>query len=616
VHYRYLQQTLDEAWLHNQARLRLPKNARRDRERVDAEASKLRNEVMELNERLAKLCGLSSATWQARAARIENRVERMAASVNERRWERFETELTKLDVEPVLDRPPWWNVAANLPDALRALGTPEEVAWEPVIVKEQVDYHLVVENLPTRVAEEIRGHADRFPGVRVIDVPRRTYPGGMLAANVLGHLGPSEKTNASHPTPETTSTVGVLGLERVLEPRLAGQPGKAVEHTDRRGQLISTTPVEPARDGNDIPLTLDPDCQHAAEALLDRALARNRHARGGAIVLLDVKNGDVLALASAPRFDPTAFALADSEAIGRTLTDRGQPMFDRATRMALPPGALAKPFVALGMLESKRVPAHAPFHCDGYLRDPEGLRCAIYRQQGVGHGEMTLADALTRNCNVYFAHYGNILGADLLSHAVARFGFGRATGIELSAEAKGLLPLPLASADDAAPRYRTGEAQLLAIGQGSITVTPLQMARAMAMLASGGSLVTPRLVRASDPSTGATESIGANSSTLFLLREALRRAVADEDGAAHDALWMEGISIAGLAATGEVAGELADHAWCAGYLPANAPRLAFAIAIEHGGDGARAAAPAAKRLIQRLGQLGWFESQLVTSAER
>ena len=617
VHYRYLQHTPDESWLRNQARQRLPKSDRRKRERVEAETAALAAELTRLNRLLAENCGLTWQEWQSRAGRIENRIETMAAHVNERRWERFEGNLLAPSPVSPTDRPPWWNVAANLPDALRALGTPEEPAWEAVILKEQVDYHIMVENLPPTVAEEIRTHADRYPGVRVIDVPRRTYSGKTFAANVLGHLGRSDQLDSSPHAADVVATVGLLGLERVLELQLGGHPGKALEHTDRRGQLISTMPIESATDGNDVQLTLDSDCQRTAEALLDRTLVRNHKARGGAIVVLDVTNGEVLALASAPRFDPNAFALANADAIHRALTDSNRPMFDRAARMALPPGALAKPFVAVAMLESGRVPEHAAFCCEGYFRDPEGLCCAIYRQQGVGHGDVTLATALAKNCNVFFAHYAGVLGADSLVARMTGFGFGQPTRIELADEASGSLPHPIEGANGVAGDYRTGEAQLVALGQGNFTVTPLQMARAMAVIANGGKVLTPKLVRdSSDEGSEPPEWISTNVGALAAVREALRRAVTDEEGAAHDALVIDGIAIAGLAATGEVSGAAVDHAWCAGYFPAGAPRFAFAVAIEHGGDGAKVAAPIAKRLIQRLGQLRWFDPPLVQSTDR
>jgi penicillin-binding protein 2 len=605
IHYRYLQQAQDESWLRTQARLRLPKSERRNRDRLTAEIAVFRSEIASLNRRLAALCQIPIETWQARAARIEYRVENIASHVNTRRWERFEqrrsAELSSSAMEPAA----WWNVPANLPDALRALGTPEETVWEPVVVKEQVDYHIFVEDLPANIADEIREHADRYPGVRILEVQRRTYPHNTLAANVLGHLGRSETTNAPQSSANTTITTGVLGLEKVLEPRLAGVSGRAIEHTDRRGQLISTAALQPAQNGADVRLTIDARYQQAAEALLDRVLSRSRHARGGAIVFVEIPSGAVLSLASAPRFDPNAFALLDTEAIRNVLSDPGEPMFDRATRMALPPGSLAQLFAAAAMIDSKRVPLHAPFQCEGFLKDPDAQSCPLYRRQGVGHGEITIADALAKNCQMFFAHYAGVLGVEPLVQSASRFGFGARTGIEIN-EATGTLPQP--TTRDAQADYRLGDAQLTAAGQGRFTATTIQMARAIATIAGEGRLPKLTLLADAEIDTATTSSSDVSPTTLSMIRDAMRQAVTNEEGVAHNALMIDGISVAALTATGAVTGDATDHAWCAGFLPADEPRYAFVVAIEHGGDGEKLAGPIAKRFLSRLVQLGCLQS--------
>ena len=613
VHYRYLQQTPDETWLRNQARMRLPKAERRDRERLAAEMAALRTELRELNLRLAALSNLSPQAWRQRTASIEQRVEKIAASVNRRRWRQFEHEQFSADPAPQTVRQPWWNVAANLPDALTALATPEEPDWEPVIVLEEVDYHILVENLPQSVAAEIQEHADRYPGVRVLDVPRRTYPCNLLAANVVGHLqrrprqtqliSRGDDPQASADADNALEMIGAMGIERVWEGQLRGVAGNAIEHIDRRGQLLSTARVRLPRHGRDVHLSIDAACQQAAEVLLDRAITARNGPVGGTVVLLDVHSGEVLALASGPRFNPNAFSLGDNGAITEALSDAGQPMFNRATRMALPPGELAQPFAVIAMLESGRVPAHVPFHCQGYLRDPDGVQCATYRQQGLGHGDVTLADALRGNCRVCLAHYAGVIPAEGFFRSVSRFGFGQTSEIELS-QSVGSLPQPIA-VENGAAEFATGEAQLLALGQGRFTATPLQMARAMAAIANGGKLIEPRLV-VDDEMSHETTYASAAGSNLALVRQALAEAVSDREGAAHDALFVDGVPVAGLCATGEISGDAVGHAWCGGFVPADEPHYAFAIALEHGGSGKKRAGPLAKRLIQRLDQLGWF----------
>lgn len=593
MHYRYLQREPEPAWLRAQARRRLSGSERRNRQRVDAATAAFRQQIQSLNSRLASMCGLSDSAWRANNARIESQIETMAAKVNARRWEKFSDRLD--EAPPVAPQSaPWWDVAANLPDAVRALGTPEPPMWEPVVLKEQVDYHILVENVPPAVASVIRKSPEQFPGVRIMEVPRRTYPAGTLAANLLGHIRVSDEPRE---TPGAPIITGELGLEKSLDNLLGGTNGRAIERTDRRGQLLATDVAQAAVNGADVKTTLHADYQSAAEALLDHVLERTRQATGGALVLLNVQTGEVLTLASAPRFDPNAFALGDNRAIAATFSDVRQPMFDRAARMALPPGGLMQPFAAVAMIESNRVPSQVAFECPGQLSARGDIACAVFQQQGEGHGGVTMAEAIGCNCRVYFAHYAAAVGVPRLLQTAQRFGFGTPAGIEWLPEAGGTLP---AATPQETGRTGDGTAQLLAIGQGSVSVTPLQLACAMGAIANEGRLHTPRLL-----STTPTRVVrtGISPSALSLVRKSLQRAVEVAGDATHSELATDAVRVAGIAATADVGGDRAPHAWCAGFFPADAPKYAFAVAIEHGGDGSRTAAPVARRMIERVAEV-------------
>src|SRR6185295_14272286 len=153
---------------------------------------------------------------------------------------------------------------------------------------------------------------------------------------------------------------------------------------------------------------------------------------------------------------------------------------------AIPPGSVFKPLMALALLESKVTSEEETFACQGYLSEPERMRCQIYRQHGIGHGHITLADALAQSCNVYFFHHAGELGAVRLVDWASRFGFGQATGLELSGESAGLLPGP-------SELRENSQTQMLAIGQATLTATPLQIVRMYAAIANGGYLLTPRV---------------------------------------------------------------------------------------------------------------------------
>jgi len=574
VHYRYLEEPPDPAWLRAAARARLAKSERKDPGRVAEEEARLRAERAEVAGRLGRLCGLSSEAWSGRARQIQDRVEAIAENVNRRRLQR----------------------------------SMEESPLERITVSEERDYHVIAEDLPLAVAAEVESSPERYPGVKIVERRRRMYPAGPMAAHVLA------------------------GLERQYESLLHGRPGTLVERTDRSGRVLARErAVEPGI-GRDLLLTLDPRLQATAEALLDGAVARRGLAgppvepAGGAIVVLDTRSGAILAAASAPRFDPNAFAGGDGARVAALLADPGHPLFDRATRMAIPPGSVFKIVSAAALVEAAAIDPHEPFFCQGYLHAPDRQRCAIYRRHGVGHDDVTLADALAQSCNVYFFHHAGRLGPRGLVDWASRFGFGRVTGVDLPGEAAGTLPAP---ADDGSPSARASglaEAQLLSIGQGPLEVTPLQVARMMAAVANGGLLVTPHVVcglgltEHGEPTPDASaESAeppirvpppqpipGLHPATLAAIGEGLTRVVSDPRGTAHATVFLDSIEIAGKTGTAETDEAAAEHAWFAGYAPAGRPQVAFAVALEHAGDAAEAAGPVAKRLVLRLQELGYF----------
>ncbi|MBN2475467.1 MAG: hypothetical protein JXB62_12725 [Pirellulales bacterium] len=588
VMYRYLQQPPDPRWLRTMVRRRLSSAQRKDPERVAAEEDRLRQQRNDLAQRLARLCGLSADEWARRAARVQSRVERIAQSVRRRR----RADLT---------------------------------------VAEELDYHVMVENVPLAVVAEIEGLREQYPGVKILTRSRRAYPSGSLAAHVLGHLGPVAGDRLDQPEADydADELVGKTGLERQYESLLRGRRGVVVELTDHGGRILSTYHrLEPGA-GRDLVLTLSPPLQRAAESLLEAAVQRRALRRpddepaGGAVVVIDVHSGAVRAAASAPRFDPNVFVSGKAEDRAALLGDEAHPLFDRAVRMAIPPGSVFKVVSAVALLEAAAVDPDEPFFCQGYLHQPDRQRCAIYRRTGTGHGEVTLSDALAQSCNVYFFHHVDALGPEPLAGWASRFGFGRTTGVDLPSEADGNLPQPATIQQTAGHRWRPGDTQSLAVGQGGLTATPLQVVRMMAAIANGGRLVTPHLVsglalpqRAEDAATAEDDADDPiriapprpipdlGGETIEAIRQGLLRVVCDPQGTAHATVYLEGVSVAGKTGTAETGGGRGDHAWFAGYVPAEKPRWAMVVALEHAGDAATAAGPVAKRLVLHMQQLG------------
>jgi penicillin-binding protein 2 len=629
VQYRRLEQPPDPNWLEAEARRRLPRAERRDRSRREAEKAKLLTEREEMYVRLAALCGRTPDAFRARAAEIQARVERIAASINARR-RRLHDE-RRADAEAVRTGVPrddeGWLPRTGRWLAALVVAPQDEAPYSPIDAAEEHEHHVLCEDVPLEAVAEIAAHPERYPGVRIVERRRRVYPSGPLAAHALGHLGADD----------SGAWAGRLGAERQFESLLCGRDGRLVELRNRGGQTLSSVREEEPRAGRDLSLSIDPALQRTAETLLDQALARAARsaagATGGAIVVMNVATGDVLAAASAPRFDPNAFAAAERAALEQLLDSPSHPLFDRTIRMAIPPGSTFKALSAIALLEHGAVTPDETFYCQGFLHQPTRQRCMLYRRHGRGHEDVTLCDALAQSCNVYFFHFAEQAGAAPLVAWAEKFGFGEITGIDLPGESPGRLPSP-ATVRAQGRAWRDGDTPALAIGQGGLTATPLQIARLFAAIANGGKLVTPRIalrvgMGVDDPQSAedldeesqtsrvASQPIeGLHPETLAAVRRGLEQVVADESGTAHRTVYNDSVTIAGKTGTAETGGGQADHAWFAGYAPAEAPVVAFAIALEHAGGGGETAGPIAKRLVQKLDSLGYFRRARMASRTR
>jgi penicillin-binding protein 2 len=604
VHYRWLEEPADPAWLARQARSRLTRQERRDRGKLAAAEQTLLAERTRLHERLARLCGMPLEDWQLRAARVQERVANLAEHVNQRRLQRF-LALARREDQPEQAAGAWLD---DVGAALAEMLAPEQTAPPvPVVLAEQEEYHPLVEDVPAEVAAEIAAHPGDYPGTKIVELAERDYPATALAAHVVGQLGAASETenlDAASGLRDSHLIVGRTGIERLEDAALRGQPGLDVERIDHRGRAIGLEHRRRPQPGHDVTLSIDPPLQRAAEILLDDACRRAGAAElpeGAAAVVMDVETGELWVSACAPRFDPRIFAAGDSSRLAALFAAPNHPLVDRVAKMAIPPGSVFKTVTAVALVEEGVCDPDEPFFCQGFLDTPDSQRCLLFRQQGVGHEEVTLPDALARSCNVYFFYHARALGIDRLLAWSERFGFGQPTGVDLPEEAAGNLPHPDRGAS---PGQRTSAAQSLAIGQGKLSVTPLQIVRLMSALANGGRLIVPTLKkRCQEPFSAAGQPIRLKAETLEAVREGLSRAVADPDGTAYSSARLPNVAIAGKTGTAQTAG--ADHAWFAGYAPADAPRVAVVVVLEHGGpaEGAARIARALVAQMQRLDRL-------------
>ena len=617
VHYRWIEEPADPGWLRWMARSQLTRAERKDKTRVAQVKAEVLAERQALASRVIDLTGISPEQWNERATRIRSRVEHIRDSVNRRRKQAFENERDSVPESPGTF---WARTRATLIDILRSS---ESDRFEPIHVAEEYDYHVIIDDLPLETVATIEGHPNDYPGVRLVAQQRRTYPHGGQFAHVLGYLGAVEPEELDvDPAYHPEAWVGRSGLERTYEKALRGTPGLAVEQTDRSGRILATELRRKPAVGRDLLLTVDVTLQQAAQSLLEQALQRRRQrlpdARpaGGAIVVLNARTGAILAAASAPTFDPNVFGGSNPSDVERLLEDPANPLFNRTVQMAIPPGSVFKVATSVALLHEGSVRPGEPMHCQGYLRTPDRLRCAIFRKHGVGHGEVTLSDALCESCNVYFLHHAGRLGWTPIADWAWRLGFGHLTGIDLPQEASGHLPLPRPMSEDGIDRH----AELPSIGQGNLTATPIQIARMMAAIANGGKLVTPHVVRGyglplADDDTSTVEIStetgtvtptppeqieGLSPAVLTAIRAALLRTVTDPAGTAYDGDVQSTVSWAGKTGTAETGIDRQEHAWFAGYAPADKPRVAFVVVLEHAGNASETAVPVAKRLVNAI----------------
>jgi penicillin-binding protein 2 len=497
--------------------------------------------------------------------------------------------------------------------ALRArLGTPQgRGRFQPVRLGADLSYDH---------RARVESHLYALPGVSTGVSPRRHYVHGELAAHLLGTIGEIQRAQlqARASDYQQGEIVGQSGLEKLLEDELRGRAGGRNVVVNVAGRVMQVLDERPAEPGGSVTLTLDLDLQQAAEeGFLPEVLGAP--ARMGAAVALDPRNGDVLAFVSKPAFDPNAFAGGvDPETWKRLVADEWRPLQNRALAGQYPPGSAFKPIVAAAVLADRVMSPHELVYCPGFYR----LGNRVYRcWRREGHGAVDLREALKRSCDVYFYTAGVALGVDRIAEFARFFGLGEATGIPLGDEKPGLVPTSAWKERRFGEPWMKGETVSTSIGQGFNLVTPLQLAVAYAALANGGLVYEPRIVlrhlsrdgelhEAGEPKV--VQRVPIAPELLEIVRDALT-AVVEEPGGTGGRSRVPGVRVAGKTGTAqvvhlqhtedleedEVPMRYRDHAWFAAFAPAEAPEIAVAVLVEHGGHGGSAAAPIAQRILAR-----------------
>jgi len=479
-------------------------------------------------------------------------------------------------------------------------------------------------NLSEREVARFAVNRHRFQAADVVPYLSRNYPYGELLTHVLGYVGrldADDIASVEKGNYRGTRFIGKIGVEQFREKELHGLSGFERVETNARGRVLNVLERQDAISGTDFILSIDVAVQQAAwDALGDRP---------GSVVAIDPVDGSVIALVSKPAYDPNAFVHGISQrAYSDILETPGRPLFNRALNGGYEPGSTLKPFVGLAGLElgvvtpRTRVFSNGKFYIEGYSRP--------YRDwKDKGHGWVDIRSALEQSVNTYFYQLAVDMGIDRMHDYLSQFGFGSVTGIDIPGEGKGLLPSrewKRAARDE--PWY-AGETVIAGIGQGFNVITPLQLANAVATLVNGGVRYEPRLLYAAKAAGGEkAKRIEApidfqvpvsDQENWQTILDGMDRVVNGLRGTARGVAVDAHYRTAGKTGTAqvyqlgvdkedddnEVIQSLRDHALFIAFAPVEAPRIAVAVVVEHGGAGSTAAAPIARATLD-----AWLDQEI------
>ncbi len=514
-------------------------------------------------------------------------------------------------------------VVEDSPDprqTVRALA--EIVSEEPAVLLERLanqnkrrrfEAKILMRDVSRDTVALVEAQRHRLPGIIVSVVPTRDYVHGALAAHLIGYIREINSEQLKSPLYSgyrSGELIGQYGIESKLERYLQGERGAQAVIVNASGNKIGEGFHKQEISGSNVTLTINRKMQEVA----DKALEGKR----GAVVALDVRSGEVLAMASAPHFEPALFTSEISKETWADLVDStNNKLSNRVIQGAYPPGSVFKIFVAIAALsEGVMGPSETTF-CPGFLQfGRRSFKCHKHS----GHGSTNLFDAIVQSCDVYFYTVGQRLGVDRIYHyAHDIFGLGEQTGIDLSEENPGLIPSTawkeryFKKKED--QKWYPGETLPVAIGQGAITTTPIQLAASMAAVVNGGKLLKPIVVKKIVASDGrelqqsaiepqAVRVLDIEPAILEQAKKSMLGVVEDVRGTGHKAALPKtsGIAVAGKTGTAQAASREArarneDHAWFAGYAPANKPEIVVVALVESAGHGGSIAAPIAREVM-------------------
>jgi penicillin-binding protein 2 len=478
--------------------------------------------------------------------------------------------------------------------------------FRPVKIKSDIDWNELA------VLESNRVH---LPGL-IVDVrPRRAYNHGYLASHLIGYLGEVDENELkqSKDAPyRMGALIGKYGVEYRWEADLRGVDGGRQIEVDAMGREIkSLRSIDPVP-GNNLILTIDLELQKEAEEAFQK--------KNGALIAMNPNNGRILAMVSKPCFLPDFFTRSISPEEWKSLTENPHhPLQNRGIQGQYPPGSVFKIITAIAGLESGMITPDTQLTCTGtYLYGDRDFRCW---KQG-GHGALNLHRAIAESCDIYFYQLGLKVGVDVIAHYANEFGLGKMTGITLPHEKSGMVPSTYWKKKRFGVSWYSGETLSFAVGQGYLNTTPIQLLTLISAVANGGKIYLPQVVERVENIYGdilkeyppvEVGKADVSENTLHIIQKALMGAINEPHGTG----WMSAlkeVKVAGKTGTAQVIGmpgdfkredinripyKFRDHAWFVAYAPFENPQISIVVLVEHGGFGAEAAAPIAKKVIEK-----------------
>jgi penicillin-binding protein 2 len=536
-------------------------------------------------------------------------------------------------------------IRTEIMDHLRP-GWPAEIPlnWKKIVAGKGVSYDLIVvkEDVSRAAMSYILEHIATFPGVEIRKNYLRSYPHGSLAAHLLGNMGEISKEQLKERRFKGYAQgdmVGQGGLEWSYDRWLRGRDGVAKVEVDALGRPKQHDPVPGGRlpePGDALVTTIDAKVQAKAEEALryaiDLAHSDGQYrAAGAAALVLDVKTGEVIAMASFPTYDPAEWVGGISTRDFKKLADpyANRPLLNRAIQEQKAVGSTFKVVDAIAGLEEGVISPYTGFYCNGSFKPPVASDKTVWNCWALdGHGSLDLVPAITQSCDVYFYNVGYLFyqrkGHELADWA-GRLGMGRPTGLDIPGEVVGRVPTQewreSYFKSEVDKLWTPGNSINLAIGQGDLEATPLQLAVTYAAIANGGYVVQPhigkkivdqrgKMVR--DLQAAKPRKVDISQSTLDVVRRGLYEAANSATGTSSAVFAGYPVQVAGKTGTAEVSGS-GDYAWYASYAPANDPKYVVVVMVEQGGHGGSVAAPATRLIYDALFKL---KSDKVTGAVR